>query len=40
MKERILKGLKKFSPKTYWKEILAVFIILLAFVFLKANGRN
>ncbi|MBO9618401.1 MAG: lysylphosphatidylglycerol synthetase family protein [Niabella sp.] len=40
MKERILKGLKKFSPKTYWKEILAVFIILLAFVFFKSERKE
>lgn len=40
MKERILKGLKRFSPKTYWKEILAVFIILLAFVFFKSERKE
>lgn len=32
--------LQKFSPKSYWKEILAVFIILLAFVFFKSERHE
>lgn len=30
----------KFSPKSYWKEILAVFIILLAFVFFRSERHE
>ena len=30
----------KFSAKSYWKEILAVFIILLAFVFFKSERHE
>ena len=40
MKERILKGIRRFSPKTYWKEILAVFVILLAFVFFRSERKE
>lgn len=32
--------ISKFSPKTYWKEILAVFIILLAFVFFRSERHE
>ena len=30
----------KFSPKSYWKEILAIFIILLAFVFFRSERHE
>lgn len=31
---------ENFSPKSYWKEILAIFIILLAFVFFKSERHE
>jgi phosphatidylglycerol lysyltransferase len=32
--------IKKISPKTYWKEIFAVFILLLAFVFFRSERKE
>ena len=32
--------LKRFSPKTYWKEILAIVVILLAFVFFRHERKE
>ncbi|WP_018629420.1 phosphatidylglycerol lysyltransferase domain-containing protein [Niabella aurantiaca] len=40
MKEQLLKQFRKFSPKTYWKEILAVLVILLAFVFFRSERKE
>ncbi|MBZ4191453.1 phosphatidylglycerol lysyltransferase domain-containing protein [Niabella beijingensis] len=40
MKERLLKQIRRFSPKTYWKEILAVLVILLAFVFFRSERKE
>lgn len=40
MKEKIFNNISRFSPKTYWKEILAVFVILLAFVFFRSERRE
>jgi phosphatidylglycerol lysyltransferase len=39
MKINFPKNLTKISPKTYWKEILAFFVILLAIVFFRSE-RN
>ncbi|AIM35499.1 ABC transporter permease [Sphingobacterium sp. ML3W] len=40
MKKSLLSGIQKFSPKTYWKELLAVFIVLLAFVFFRSERKE
>lgn len=36
----IYKKIQSFSPKTYWKEILAALIILLAFIFFRSERRE
>ncbi|MGJ1433234.1 phosphatidylglycerol lysyltransferase domain-containing protein [Sphingobacterium spiritivorum] len=36
LKEKI----KGFSPKTYWKEIVAIFVILLAFFFFRSERKE
>lgn len=40
MKITLSQRIKKFSPKTYWKEILAFVVILLAFVFFRSERRE
>jgi phosphatidylglycerol lysyltransferase len=40
MKKLLLSGIQKLSPKTYWKELLAVFIVLLAFVFFRSERKE
>ncbi len=34
------KKLTAFSPKTYWKEILAVVMLLLAFIFFRCERKE
>lgn len=38
--EIIAKRNPKLSPKTYWKELLAIFIVLLAFVFFRSERKE
>lgn len=40
MKLLSLNKIKKFSPKTYWKEIIAVLVILLAFTFFRSQRKE
>ncbi|WP_262507127.1 hypothetical protein [Sphingobacterium sp. IITKGP-BTPF85] len=40
MKKSLLSGIQKLSPKTYWKELLAIFIVLLAFVFFRSERKE
>lgn len=40
MKISFVHKIKNFSPKTYWKEILAVVVILLAFVFFRSERKE
>ncbi|UIR55615.1 phosphatidylglycerol lysyltransferase domain-containing protein [Sphingobacterium sp. SRCM116780] len=40
MKDALLRGIRKLSPKTYWKEMLAIFIVLLAFVFFRSERKE
>ncbi|MEO9070474.1 MAG: lysylphosphatidylglycerol synthase domain-containing protein, partial [Ginsengibacter sp.] len=37
---RIYKKLQSFSPKSYWKEILAALMILLAFIFFSSERKE
>ena len=34
------KIIKSFSPKVYWREILAVFMLLLAVVFFRSERKE
>lgn len=40
MVKKLLHHIRKFSPKSYWKEILAVLIILLAFIFFREQRKE
>lgn len=40
MKVTIPQKLRNFSPKAYWKEILAFFVILLAIVFFRSERKE
>lgn len=40
MGKTIVQHLRHFSPKTYWKELIAVLVILLAFVFFRNERKE
>lgn len=40
MGKTIVQRIRHFSPKTYWKELIAVLVILLAFVFFRNERKE
>ena len=40
MVKKLIALMRKFSPKSYWKEILAILIILFAFVFFREQRKE
>jgi len=40
MNALLRKKIRRFSPKTYWKEIVAIFVLLLAFVFFRSERKE
>ncbi len=40
MAKTIAQRIRHFSPKTYWKELIAVLVILLAFVFFRNERKE
>lgn len=40
MAQTIVQRIRHFSPKTYWKELIAVLVILLAFVFFRNERKE
>ncbi|WP_257213770.1 hypothetical protein [Sphingobacterium sp. 1.A.4] len=40
MVKKLIAIIRKFSPKSYWKEILAILIILFAFIFFREQRKE